>query len=118
MRLNVRQAKERLQNMGEKRFAHPAQGQAGQGHTELCSGKVSVEMGTNIFGKTRPSVPLLYQGVELARSHFYNREFAGDEETVQRDQRGDDRQLGNQNRRSIPVSDDRVAELGAGNESK
>src|SRR5437899_550050 len=55
--MNVRDGKERLDQVRQKFLADPSEGQARQGYSELCCRQISIEMRPDIFRKPRPSVP-------------------------------------------------------------
>src|SRR2546421_3412448 len=87
--MNVGQGKEWLEHVGEKLFADPAEGEAGQGHAELGRRKIGVEMSTDMLDEICLEIPLLYQGVKLAATNFDDGKLASDEEPIQRNQRRD-----------------------------
>src|SRR5205085_5941029 len=89
VRMNVRQRKERFDQMRKKFFTEPTERQTRHSDAELRRRKISVEMRANIFCKTRARVPLLRQFVELTRANFDDCEFARDEKSVQSNQRRD-----------------------------
>src|SRR5579864_4168541 len=91
--MNIRQGKKRFNQVREKFLAEPAERQARQGYSELGGGKISVEMGPDMFRKSRADVPFLHQSVELACANFNDRKFASDEKSIERNQRCDRRKL-------------------------
>ena len=108
--MNVYQRKKRLQNLHEKLFADPAEGEAGQRDTELRSRQVGVEMGAHVFDETRLHIPLFHQFVELTGAHFDNSELARHEETVENDERGDGGKFRGQDHGRIPMLRDRFSQ--------
>src|SRR5256885_2465853 len=67
-------------------------------------------MRADVFRETRRCVALLYQRVELTRTHFNDREFARDEESIEADERGDYRQFTEDNGRRVPLRDRRIGQ--------
>ena len=87
--MDLGQREKRFENVDQKLFADPAEGQTRERDAKLRRGKISIEMSAYVFCKTRTHVPLLCQRVELARAHFDDGELARDEEPVQGHERGD-----------------------------
>ena len=59
-----------LDQLGDIRLAHPAQGQAGHRHAKLRGGEVGVQVLRDMPGKNGPAVALLDEGVQAGSNGF------------------------------------------------
>src|SRR6266404_3541452 len=108
--MNVRKREERFDEMRQKLFAHPPERETCQRDSKLRRRKICVEMRTNVLREPRPRIPLLRQFVKLTGAHFDDREFAGDEKSVEPDQRGNRQKFCSDNPRRVPLRDRRVSQ--------
>src|SRR6202030_540358 len=71
---------------------------------ELSRRKISVQFPANMLCENGAHIPLLRQSVKLTRAHLHHRELARNEKSVESNQRGDNRELANDNPGRIPAS--------------
>ena len=82
VRVNAGKREKRLQHFRQILFAKITEREARQGDAELGRGKVSVQMGTNVFGENGARISFLGQRVELAAPNFNNGKLAGDKKPL------------------------------------
>ena len=64
--MNVKQTRRTAEAFAPEITHRSTPGQAGQGHAELCRGKICIQMRADVFDKVCASVSLLHQLIELA----------------------------------------------------
>ena len=85
-RVDAELRKDRLDHLGEKRLADPAETETRQRDAELACGEIGLEIGGDVLRQASAPAAFLDQRVELAAADFYQRKLRRDEEAVQEDE--------------------------------
>ncbi len=112
------EGKNRLQHLREKRFAHPAEPEAGEGDPELAGRKISVEIARHRLRLGRARVAFVGQRFELAHPDFDEGKLRRHEKAVQENERANRRQLAEEKRGRIPMLGDALGECREGQKWK
>ena len=97
-----RSAKTGLQNLREKRFAHPTETEARERDPKLAGRKIGVEIARDRLRLGGADISFVRQRFELAHPDFDQGKLRRDEKTVQENEQGDGTQLAQDQRRANP----------------
>src|SRR2546423_1427941 len=106
VRMDVRQDEGRLEQVGEKLLANPAQRETREGDAELGRGKVGIEMVADVLGKNGPQISFILESIQLAAPDLHDRKFRRHKKGVENNKAQDDRQFAQYDQRRIPVLND------------
>ena len=95
--------KEGLDQVGDEGFSQPTETEAGEGDAKLRGRDIRLKVPGNVPGDECPLVSLLDKGIELSAPDLYDRQFGGNEESVQQDKRKNRRDPQENEFRGIPV---------------
>ena len=104
------QRENRLQHLREKRFAHPAEAEAGQSDPELAGRQICVEITCHRLRLGGADTSLVRQRFELADPDFDQSKLRRDEKAVQEDEHRDGAQLAQDQPGRIPMFSDALGE--------
>ena len=107
-----------LEHRRQELFADPAERKACQCDAELSRRQIGIEMRTNVFREARAQISFFDQRIQLAAPHLYDREFARDEKSIERDQREDRGDFRQQQFGRIPMLGDAFSQGGKGERSE